>query len=43
MIEYSLKVKVLTENMALVTDNFELDVIAVQLHGSPAGHRHPER
>jgi hypothetical protein len=29
--------------MALVTENFELDVVAMQPHGSPAGRRHPER
>jgi hypothetical protein len=58
MIEFTLRVKVLTENdvddikglldqmladgrMALVTENFELDVTDVQLHGSPAGRRYP--
>jgi hypothetical protein len=29
--------------MILGTENYELDVTAVQLHGSPAGRRHPER
>jgi hypothetical protein len=60
MIEYTLKVKVLTENdvdniqgllarmladgrVTLATENYELDVTALQLHGSSAGRRYPTR
>jgi hypothetical protein len=58
VIEFTLKVKVLTENdagiqevidrmlangrVALVTENFELDVTDIRLHGSPAGSRYPQ-